>query len=705
MMPKGRPGSRDKGGKNRISSGVIIEYEHHGNSVLAVVNKPVKKKWLVLDENSKEVSLAVERIYLLPARLPATDWPKGKKVSFLQQLSKKANQKVTSLDMEEVWKKCQASGENSEKAQSISDHTRAVFKSDQVVQHLALRRAFLLDEVFFTRRGQNFQARKEQDVEKRKKEAEKRLEAAEKINTLISAIATRLKDEDTELPEEISLVEDLALWGVKHASAKQAREVLNRCSSEIEGFKLDGKPADQAMLLLEKLGHFKENENLPVIRHRISRVFSEEIMEAVEAIAKIEIDQGSENTASKREDFSGMCCFSIDGVGTQDIDDALSFDSDTGELGIHISDVSERVQPESLLDKLAVSRGSSIYCADESIHMFPDALSCDKLSLKADQLRPAISYIVKLSDNGEVDSFRIVRSIVKVASNLSYELANGELCDGTSDLAPDIKSSLLSLWDMAAKRDAYRIESGATHLDRRDLSPKIDAEGNISLQPVSDDSPAFKLVSEMMILANECSAAFATGHGFPLVFRSQPEPDRTFESVTENTKEGPAREYALRGLLKRSETSVKAASHFGLGVKQYAQTTSPIRRASDLANQQQISNFLKSGEACFDEENLTERISQLEGPSEKAGLVQYERNRYWLLKYIETQGLKELNATIVKVAGPKPLAELELSQTTATFKTDRKDKKIKARNGEKIVLKIDSINSKRGSLRLSEKLA
>jgi len=695
MIPNGRPSSKDRGSKNRISSGAIIEYEHHGNPLLAVVNKPVKKKWLVLDENSRELSLAVERIYLLPARLPAGDWPKGKKVSFLQQLSKKANQKVPTLDMEEIWKKCQ----ESERAQSISDHTRTVFKSDQIVPHLALRRAFLQDEVFFTRRGQNFQARKEQDVEKRKEEAEQKAQATEKIQQLVISIGERLKDPTVDLPDELSLIEDLALWGVKHASAKQAREVLEKCKNEIEGFQIDGKPADQAMSLLERLGHFKEDENLPLIRHRISRTFSDEVMEKVAEIAPIEPEEGQ----NQREDFSNLICFSIDGVGTRDIDDALSFDSETGEIGVHISDVSERVQPGSVLDSVATGRASSIYCADESIHMFPEELACDKLSLLAEEPRPAVSYLIKLADNGDIDSFRIVRSVIKVSTNLSYELANAELCDGNSDLHPDIKTDLLSLWNKAAKREAFRLEAGATHLDRRDLSPKIDAEGNISLEPVSDDSPAFNLVSEMMILTNECSACFATGNNFPLIYRSQPQPDRTFESVTENTPEGPAREYALRGLLKRSEISVKGESHFGLGVKQYAQTTSPIRRASDLVNQQQICSFIESGEACFDEEGVLARVSELEGPAEKAGLAQYERNRYWFLKHIESKGLKELEATIVKVAGPKPLAELKLSQTTAPFKTERKDKKIKNRIGEEVTLKIDSINPKRGSLRLSEK--
>ena len=694
FMPKGPGGGRDRNQKNRISAGAIVEYEQHGKPVLAVVDKPLKKKWLVIDEFTKEVALSAERIYLLPARLPSTSWPVGQKVRFIKQLASKALKKAESLEIADIWKQIVENKELSKRAQPVSELTKAIFKSDQIVQHLALRRAFLNDSIYFNRRGQNFEPRSEQDIERMQAKAKLEAEKIQEVDILIAAIKEKHSDNSLELPKSIKYLEDMAVWGSKHASAATAKKVLNSCKEQLS-LELTGNPAEQALSLLQQIGHFKQEQNLSLVRHRIETVYSEEIEAEATRVLALDRTEG-------RKDLSDYLTISIDGSETEDIDDALSLRKVNGkiEIGIHISDVSSAIECGSILDQLAMRKGSSIYCPEDSYHMLPPSLSKAGLSLICKEKRPAISHMIILDEAGNIESSELIQSIVQVDANLSYDEANSALCDDDQTKGPEITQLLNEIWQLAAKREGFRIESGATHFERRDLAPKADSNGKLNLVPVADDSPAFKLVGEMMILANQCAALFAKTNSFPLVFRSQGQPENNIDEEAQKVPNGPAREYFMRGQLKRSEISTNPAEHFGLGISEYAQVTSPIRRTVDLLNQRQIVSFLSEGSVKYSAEELEKKLTELEGPLERANMVQNERNRYWLIKYLEQEQIKELEGTIVKFSGPKPLAELTLTQTTSSFK--QIGKADKTRLGSKVTLGIAQLNATRGVLRLEE---
>lgn len=83
-----------------------------------------------------------------------------------------------------------------------------------------------------------------------------------------------------------------------------------------------------------------------------------------------------ENELSARELLFDKKIFTIDGVDTKDLDDAISLEKmDNGNylLGVHIADVSHYVQPDSLLDQEAFHRGTSVYLIDQVIPMLPKA--------------------------------------------------------------------------------------------------------------------------------------------------------------------------------------------------------------------------------------------------------------------------------------------------------------------------------------------
>ena len=166
-------------------------------------------------------------------------------------------------------------------------------------------------------------------------------------------------------------------------------------------------------------------------------------------------------------------------------------------------------------------------------------------------------------------------------------------------------------------------------------------------------------------------ALFAAANRIPLIFRAQEPPDSDISQQGQDIPEGPAREYFLRSLLKRSAIAVEPARHSGVGVAAYTQSTSPIRRAVDLITQRQVGDFLDTGRPCYSADEVSELIARVECGAEEVMQIQRERNRYWLLKYLLQEQIREIDGVIVRVDGPKPLAELDLLYALYPFHPER----------------------------------
>ena len=74
------------------------------------------------------------------------------------------------------------------------------------------------------------------------------------------------------------------------------------------------------------------------------------------------------------DDARRIATFTIDPKDAKDFDDALSarkLDNGNWEVGVHIADVTYYVKPESLIDREAFSRATSVYLVDRTIAMLP----------------------------------------------------------------------------------------------------------------------------------------------------------------------------------------------------------------------------------------------------------------------------------------------------------------------------------------------
>ncbi|MBP9837204.1 MAG: RNB domain-containing ribonuclease [Proteobacteria bacterium] len=673
-------------------TGSIVEYEQHAKSILAAIITEKKGKFLLITEHNSQVELPENRLYLLPQNLPKDTKSNDDIAKYLKSIKEQSLNIANSINLEELYEIL----DNQKAEISVQDLTELCFNNNSMVNHLAMRTALLSEQVYFKRIKDNFATRDLDVVNELKNKQRIENEKRELYQILVERLVERLKNHDVELPDSIAIIEEYAALG---KSAKHAREAANIVEEVILKAKLNltEKFEFRAFQLLVLAKHFTSDQNLTLIRLGRREKFNKgQIAEAEKLAIKTDFPLHLEN--------KNLFTITIDSEETKDIDDALSLKTvqQGFELGIHISDVSSIIPQNSPLEKEAFYRATSIYCPDQHVPMLPAIVSQNSASLQQDCPRPVMSFYLQLDSDFRVISKRIALEIIVVDKRLSYNFADQILYNGSPEQG-DLEKMLFQLWDIASALEVARLERGAYQFPRRTVNPKLEKDNKITLEEYNEDTPAHKLVGEFMVLANHCAAEFGVENKLPLVYRSQDKPDVNIDAAIEKYPEGPAREFHKRSFIRRSITSVEPKLHFGLGLSSYLQITSPIRRALDLLNQRQISNYLLEGKPLYSKDEMIASLENVEVGLDQAMLIQRERNKYYLLKYLKQEKIKEITGTIVKVDGPKPLVEIEiLFMLNPFYPAPEKKANLKKRIGEVIKLRIDSIIPREDVLILKE---
>lgn len=282
--------------------------------------------------------------------------------------------------------------------------------------------------------------------------------------------------------------------------------------------------------------------------------------------------------------------FSIDDVTTTEIDDAFSIEhlaDGRVRIGIHIAAPALGIKRGDTADTVARTRLSTVYMPGDKITMLPDDF-VDAFTLKEGGLRPALSlYSIVNRETQEIVATETRAERVFVKNNLRHntldEVVTEEtLAAGTGDYPH--KDDIAVLWPFAQALFEKRQQARAGYGLRREVQRNTDynfyVEGeHVSITPRRRGSPLDMIVAELAILANSTWGAFLNDHGVPGIYRSQ----RAFGAPT-----GP----------KRTRMQTNAAPHEGLGVAQYAWSTSPLRRYVDLVNQWQLLACVEHGVAA-----------------------------------------------------------------------------------------------------------
>jgi exoribonuclease-2 len=636
----------------------FIQFDDEGEILLGLVVGMKKDRYLVVNDRGRELELVKQRLYLLPsAAVPAFPNSTARQ-EFLRAKTRVIQAESETLNVSELWSFVQ----DEIKLYSASELCLNYFGSDTLEKHAGLRISLIKEKVHFKRDKDGFEPRSPETVEALKRSEEAKRRKSLQREATIAFLDQRLKDPSIPFPphviDNIKLMSEVAA-GVQTsdpARQKEAKELMHLCVERLklpENMPME-KQAFNALLLIKQ---FHRDTNLSFIRHDIPVAHpAEALTEAAGIMRTSALDDFSPEERAFRVDFTRKRSFTIDDISTKDMDDALSLEQTVSgwELGIHITDVSFAVHPDTALEASARRRATSLYCADQTVNMLPESLSEGRLSLQQGSVRPCLSAILSLTPDFEVERADVVPTFIKVSERYSYEDVDRLLEEGDQ--------TLLTLHEIASACESRRIKQGANRVHRREAVPFLEQDGTIRLLEIDEDSPARSLVAEMMVLGNSVMADFAVQHEIPALFRGQERPDDPDGNAKQssNAPEGPAKDFSARVKLKKSTVGFEPTFHSGLGLNAYIQATSPIRRYLDLCHQRQFIAYLKGGKPWIAQHEFDGIVAEVELSLQAAQVASRETRRYWLLRYLEQRPKKKpIEGTVVRLDLKSPLVELD----------------------------------------------
>ena len=404
--------------------------------------------------------------------------------------------------------------------------------------------------------------------------------------------------------------------------------------------------------------------------------------------AAMKIEPGiTDEEIARREDFREVFTCTIDPKDAKDFDDALSIrelvngKSSNGklyEVGVHIADVSHYVKENSIIDKEAQKRATSVYLVDRTIPMLPERLCNFICSLRPDEDKLCYSVIFVMDDEANVKQWHLAHTVIRSDRRYAYEevqqlLEDNGVIDDTGQPAPpatknkpykgEYAAQLIKLDALAKKLRERRFKNGAVKFDREELHFDIDADGKPTRAYFKKSKDANKLIEEFMLLANR---TVAESIGAPqavkgkvsnskpkktFVYRIHDQPDpQKLESLrqvvapfgyklkTSGTKGAISRSLnalmdeatgsreqklietvALRAMMK-AKYSTHNIGHYGLAFDYYTHFTSPIRRYPDTMVHRLLTKYQEGGRSANQEhyEELCEHSSDMEQTAQNA---------------------------------------------------------------------------------------
>jgi ribonuclease R len=367
-------------------------------------------------------------------------------------------------------------------------------------------------------------------------------------------------------------------------------------------------------------------------KHDLPRAFPEAVLQSIQTIPDLLDTVDLSQRVDLRDRLTLSIKPQIHESMPEDLDDAITLDrTETGQwqLGIHITDVASYITPDSLLDKEAQKRGTTVYLGEMALPILPPEFARQCCSLLPGQDRLAVSILLTLEENGQVVEFEIQPTVICVDYLLSYEQAQAILVADPStasaglstpttavdlpSLAP-VAQKVVQLYTLSQALHQQRQQRGAFDLNLPDTKFHYDDEGALGATVISANLPVRAMVVELMLLANQIVASHLQALAVPGIYRLHPSPDP--DDVLELTKLASGLEidlrlgqedlvrppdyqhftqqfahsgfekvltYLLLSTLKPAIYSTTPKPHFGLALEQgYTHFTAPLRRYPDL---------------------------------------------------------------------------------------------------------------------------
>jgi exoribonuclease-2 len=317
--------------------------------------------------------------------------------------------------------------------------------------------------------------------------------------------------------------------------------------------------------------------------------------------------------------------FSIDDTTTTEIDDAFSIrplDNGAMQVGIHIAAPALGLPVNSPLDAEVMKRLSTVYMPGNKITMLPeDAIR--PFSLDAGEIKPVLSLYLTVQPDFTISQRDTKVERIRIADNLRHDTLEEFFNEATltQDSGHPYWAKLLFLFNLAEALEKTRGKHDPNRPIQIDYNFYVNA-GRVSIVGRRRGAPMDKLVAELMIEANNQWGALLAAHAVPGLYRAQ-----TGGKVFMTTKAEP---------------------HQGLGVAQYAWSTSPLRRAVDLINQRQLISVVQGAEPPYADNSdvLVGHMRNFELAHQAYNEFQTRMERYWCLQYLIQESVETVHGFV-----------------------------------------------------------
>lgn len=524
------------------------------------------------------------------------------------------------LDLEDLWEVL------NEFSGSFTLHDLAGLKFGQYSEENLLSLAFslCLDEIYFTKSKGLFQARSRDGV------IQKKIEVAKKNSDRLLAqkFSEWLETDDPTFPElSPESIAKLVSFAYDEDFKDSFVDKIKSCLS-IKSETLRNRL--QKALLRKKM--VTPWTNLPLLKAQLPESGVSPNIKTLEIISVDQIE--TRNTDE---------IVTVDSPDTVDIDDAFSFrETESGyELKLYIANVAGQIEFDRELIQKLQRKPVSVYMPDKTIHMLESEKALKHFSLFEGARRSVCVVRTNFEKNFKLVSYDIVFDTVVISKNLTYDQFN--------ELG---KSKFSKLFELGKSLKDQRLSQGALEVTKNEVNVTVKVpEPGIKEHPVIEikryeKTPAHQLIEELMIFANFLVAKTLVQNDLSAIFRTQAIVDKGSLREILQIENHNVRNFRLRSVLGRSTYSATPEMHEGLGLPYYTQATSPIRRFFDVITQYQLVSLINNYQPYASDE-ISKIIASTTPFLEICQNVQRESKRYYILKYLELNNIKQLNGIIV----------------------------------------------------------
>ncbi len=394
----------------------------------------------------------------------------------------------------------------------------------------------------------------------------------------------------------------------------------------------------------------------------------------------------------KRRDLRKLFTFTIDSFDAKDLDDAISIlqkENWDYRLFVHIADVTHYVKENSLLDKEAIKRGTSVYLPWDVLPMLPNILSNHLCSLNPWEDKLTLTCEMIVWKDWELKKYSIYESIIKSDFRLTYkevdEIISWKInvwyvLTFKKELDEKLIKTIKNANNLKKILYKYKYFKGMLNFNFPEI--KIEVLNNFKIKniwkyPKYDSN---KLIEEFMVLANEAVSRKFTDSPFLYRIHEKPKEDdieklqnilnlynikfkfknfttKEFSDLLEivsnnlNLDSKIFLENNILRTLSKAIYSDKNEWHFWLWLKYYSHFTSPIRRYPDLQIHRIIKEKLSwklTQNKIIHYKNILKEVANISSLQErKAEKLEYKVRDFYITEYYKDKIGIQCNAIII----------------------------------------------------------